>query len=151
MENTNKGEQLPQRPRIRPVDVMLALVPVAFVIGLRTFAGPCVHEDGSIGGCAMASHELLAVGVLGIALALVRLLVTNQRARRVLDLLLAASGVALVLIPGVIAPLCMMTTMRCHTIMAPFARIMGGLLAVGAVACGLTVDRAAPTGGRRRG
>ena len=37
-------------------------------------------------------------------------------------------------IPGVICPLCMMKTMRCHTVFQPFVRIMSVLVAGGGVA-----------------
>ena len=46
----------------------------------------------------------------------------------------AASAVVVFFIPGVICPLCMMKTMRCHTVFQPFVRIMSVLVAGGGVA-----------------
>lgn len=146
----NKKNRTPERPKTGAMDAVLAAVAVLLLVGLRTFAGPCVHEDGSAAGCTMAGHVLFGLAILAVGLCVLRLLAADLRTRRVFDLLLFINGILVAALPGTALTLCMMTTMRCHTIMTPFARVMGVALMVAAIACELTVDHDVPTGRKRR-
>ena len=60
--------------------------------------------------------------------------VKNKGVRLALQALSLIGAIVVFFIPGVICPLCMMKTMRCHTVFQPFVRIMSVLVAGGGVA-----------------
>ncbi len=72
--------------------------------------------------------------VAGSAVGLIALygasaLVKNKPVRLALLALAVIASVVVFFIPGGICPLCMMKTMRCHTVFQPFVRIMSVLVA----------------------
>lgn len=150
MGKNKKGQRAPQRPATGVMDAVIAVVSAVLLVGLRTFAGPCVHEDGSAAGCTMTGHVLVGLAVLALVLCVMRLLAADLRTRRSFDLLVFVCGLLVALLPGNALSLCMMATMRCHTVMLPFARVMGVALMLISLACELTVDRDAPTGRKKR-
>ena len=60
--------------------------------------------------------------------------IKNKGVRLALQVLCLVGAVVVFFIPGVICPLCMMKTMRCHMVFQPFVRIMSVLVAGGGVA-----------------
>ena len=134
----------------KPLDVVLTLLPAIFLFGIRTFAGPCVHEDGSEAACVMTSYVMTGLGVVALLLVFMRILGADLRTRRCFDLFLVVAGVLIAVLPSTALPLCAMDSMRCQAVMVPFARIMGLAIVVGALACEFTVDRDVPTGRKNR-
>ena len=126
----------PEAPAPRPVlGIVLLAAAALLAIGAATFAGPCpTHDDGSLPGCAQAGQYVLYLGIVGAIAALARVLVNRAPVRAIGSLAAAACGAAAALLPGTVLPLCMMATMRCHTIMRPFALIVGIAIAVLGVA-----------------
>lgn len=148
-EKQQRRKQPPRSP-VAAMDVALTLVPVVFLAGIRTFAAPCVHDDGLPATCAMAGHVMLGVALASIILVVMRLLSADQATKRSFDLLLVIAGVVVAVLPGNVVALCADTTMRCNVIMLPFARIAGACMSVAALTCELTVDHEIPTGRKRR-
>ena len=149
-KKNKRSDKRPPRPETTILTIVLTLLPAVFLLGIRTFAGPCVHEDGSASACTTTGHVLLGVGAVALILGMLRLFGADKRTRRCFDLLLVVAGLALAILPGTALPLCMMATMRCRSLMLPFARVMGAAVAIGAFACELTEDHEEPTGRRRR-
>ena len=143
-------KKVPPRPKTGPLDVVLSVVAALVMVGLRTVAAPCVHADGSAADCATAGHVLLGLGFVALALAVLRLLSADLATKRSFDLLLLIVGVLVAVLPGNTLALCADAGMSCRTVMLPFARIVGVVLSVAAVACEATVDHEVPTGRRRR-
>ena len=150
MSKKRKQQKQPPRPPVGVPDIVLSLIPALFLAGLRTIAGPCVHEDGTAAACTSTGTVLTALAVGSLVLVLMRLLAADLRTKRSFDLLLTIAGVAIAVLPGTVLTLCMMATMRCHTIMLPFARVVGVALVLCALACEFTVDHEVPTGRKRR-
>lgn len=109
---------------------VLSVIQIAFAIlligGVFNFAGPCVHDDGSVATCAQASWGIVGGGVFLLGAALAQMVVESRVARIVCAIICGALGVFIILVPGTILPLCMMETMRCWTVMRPFAMLCGG-------------------------
>lgn len=150
MGKNSKRAARQSRPETTIPTIVLSLLPAVLLLGIRTFAGPCVHEDGSAAACTNTGYVLLALGAVALVLCFMRLFAADKRTRRSFDLLLVIAGILLAVLPGTALPLCMMATMRCRSLMLPFARIMGAVIALGALACELTEDHEEPTGRRRR-
>jgi hypothetical protein len=122
------------------VGIVLSILCVLLLIGIATFAGPCgVHDDGSVSSCHWAARAVLGVGVVALVLSAVRIFERDEGERRGLDLGVAATGALVAFLPGGLIDLCMMQTMRCHTIMRPFCMGVGVVIAL--VAAGDLVMR----------
>lgn len=124
--DTNRAQPL--------VGIITTALSVLLVIGILTFAGPCgVHDDGSVSSCYWASRAILGAGVVLVVLSVVRIFERDEGERRGLSLGIALVGGLVAALPSILIDLCMMQTMRCHTIMKPFALAIGiALLVVGA-------------------
>ncbi len=124
-----------QTRKLSAATIVQVVVAIAFAVGVLTFAGPCgVHDDGSVSPCFGTSRILAALGFSAALLSAVRLLVGNASVRLVLDVAVGVIGISIATAPGGFLALCMMATMRCHTVMRPFAIVAGVALAVAAVA-----------------
>ena len=145
-----RNKQQPDRPPVGPLDAVLSFAAVISVFGVRTIAAPCVHEDGSAAACLLTGRVLLAIGAVALALSLARLLAADRHTKRSFDFLVAVAGLLVAVLPGTTLALCADTTMRCHTAMLPFARVVGVALIALSIVCELTVDREVPTGRKRR-
>ena len=114
---------------------------VLLVAGVLTFAGPCVHDDGTSAACLMASQVLVATGVLAALASLVAFVVRPSAVAGALALVAAVAGAFAVLAPGNIFGLCMMQTMHCWTTMRPFALVCGAALAICALVAAFRLFR----------
>ena len=124
-------EQLKSKPLVWAALVLCVLL----VIGSLTFAGPCVHDDGSAAACHVAAHAVTAAGCVGAVAALAALFVRSRVASGAFSLVCAAAGLFAAICPGTLFGLCMMQTMRCWTAMKPFALVCGVLVcALGVIA-----------------
>lgn len=116
------------------LNIAVLAISAFVVISILTFAGPCVHDDGTIGKCFGASRCLIGFGAASAVLALICLLVKNSTVQKACAALCAVAGLAMACAPGTILPLCKMLTMRCWTIMHPFALVCGIIIAALAIA-----------------
>ena len=113
------------------VGIILTALSVLLIVGILSFAGSCgVHDDGSVSACFWAERAVLGMGIVLAILSVVRIFERDEGERRGLSLAAACLGVLIACAPGVLIDLCMMATMRCHTIMRPFVLIVGVLVAL---------------------
>ena len=113
--------------------VITALAAALLAVGVLTFAGPCVHEDGSPGSCFGASQAVLAAAVASLVFAIAGIAVPNKRIGGALGLAAACAGIVAAASPGGLFGMCMVQTMRCWTIMRPFSLVLGVVIAL----CGI--------------
>ena len=129
-------------------DVIIPLVPAALSAlllagGVTVFSACEQRADGSWMHCHQCQNMVAGSAVGLIALYGASSLVKNKPARLALLALAVIASVVVFFIPGGICPLCMMKTMRCHTVFQPFVRIMSVLVAgsgVGALASSFKKD-----------
>ncbi len=115
-------------------DVIIPLVPAALSAlllagGMTVFSACEQRADGSWMHCHQCQNMVAGSAVGLIALYGASSLVKNKPARLALLALAVIASVVVFFIPGGICPLCMMKTMRCHTVFQPFVRIMSVLVA----------------------
>ncbi|MBQ3301453.1 MAG: DUF4418 family protein [Eggerthellaceae bacterium] len=108
-----------------PALAIVFVLAVLLVAGVLTFAGPCAHEDGSHGTCYDTSLFLVGIGCVAAVAAVAALVVRVRFASGALSVVAALAGALAALAPGSLLPLCMMATMRCWTVMRPFAMACG--------------------------
>lgn len=126
--------------------VAAALLSALLVVGVLTFAGPCVHDDGTQGACFAASQAIFAAAIVALATSVAAVFLKSMRVRGVLSLVAAGAGVLAAASPGTLFPLCMVQTMRCWTVMRPFALVVGIIIAI----CGVVAAARAFSGKANR-
>lgn len=131
-----------QSMKRKPFTVATLALGILLVVGVLTFAGPCVHDDGSHSTCYAASCAALAAGVVVVASSAVSLLSPNATLHKALSVVSALAGVLAAASPGGIFELCMMQTMRCWTVMRPFSLVIGILICLCAVVAAVGAMRA---------
>ena len=129
-------------------DVIIPLVPAALSAlllagGVTVFSACEPKPDGTWMHCHQCQNMVAGSAVGLVALYGASALVTKKPVRLALLALAVIASVVVFFIPGGICPLCMMKTMRCHTVFQPFVRIMSVLVAgsgVGALASSFKKD-----------
>ena len=116
------------------VGIVCAIACALLVVGMLTFAGPCVHEDGSVGTCVWAHRSTLGAAVVCLVLSLVRVFERSEGERRGLDVGMALTATLVAITPDIVVGLCPDLAMQCHQVMAPFVRACGVLVALIAAA-----------------
>ena len=130
-------------------DVIIPLVPAALSAlllagGVTVFSACEQRADGTWMHCHQCQNMVAGSAVGLIALYGASALVKNKPVRLVLLALAVIASVVVFFIPGGICPLCMMKTMRCHTVFQPFVRIMSVLVAgsgIGALVASVKKDQ----------
>ena len=130
-------------------DVIIPLVPAALSAlllagGVTVFSACEQRADGTWMHCHQCQNMVAGSAVGLVALYGASALVKNKPVRLVLLALAVIASVVVFFIPGGICPLCMMKTMRCHTVFQPFVRIMSVLVAgsgIGALVASFKKDQ----------
>ena len=118
--------------------LLLCLALTAGVKLLFHACGPMMAHDGgaSYMNCHNAEQVIAIIGCCMAALSGLLFVFENNLARTVIALIVGLGGIAAAVIPNTVIKLCMMTDMRCHSVMRPAAAVIGGLTAV---CCGVYV------------
>ena len=111
-----------------PAALIAGIILTAGVLTVFRACGP--KEDGTFMHCHTVQTDAALLGVTTVILALIAMLVKNRRLAAALHLAAAVLALTAILLPGTILPMCMMNTMRCHSVMKPFVRLLGALLLV---------------------
>ena len=125
----------------RPFVIAVLVISILLAAGVGTFASPCIHADGSSAACHTAAIAGVCSGVLSAVVALAALFARGGKLAGGMMLVSAVAGLFAASSPGVLFGLCMMQTMRCWTVMRPFALVCGGVLFVCALVAAITLLR----------
>ena len=126
----------------RLVPLVPAGLSLLLALGVTTFFSACDQRpDGTWMHCHSCQNAVAASGGGLLALFGASSLITNRAARLAVQAVATIGSVIVFFIPGVICPLCMMKTMRCHTVFQPFVRIMSVLVAGTGVAALVNTDK----------
>lgn len=90
-------------------------------------------DDGSYMMCHYAQISVTAVGIVITVIALAAAIIKDEKLKAGLSLALIPSAVLAMLFPNVIIPMCMMTSMRCHSVMRPWVLFLCVVIIVLAV------------------
>lgn len=102
---------------------------VLMAAGVQTVFRACAQkEDGTWMHCHEVQKYLFIIGIILALLSVLGLAVKKRTAAILLDFASIVLADAAVLLPGTVMQMCMMDTMRCYTMMQPFARVTGGVL-----------------------
>ena len=102
---------------------------VLMAAGVQTVFRACAQkEDGTWMHCHEVQKYLFIIGIILALLSVLGLAVKKRTAAILLDSASIIFAAVAVLLPGTVMQMCMMDTMRCYTMMQPFARVTGGVL-----------------------
>ena len=109
------------------VSAVLALV---LAIGVGTVFAACgPKDDGTWMHCHDVQMAIIACGVVIAIVLAVAAFVKGTGAKAALFAVAIICCIVVLALPSVM-PMCGMETMRCHAVMAPFARIMAGIVGI---------------------
>ena len=114
--------------------IIVLILALFTAVGVRTFLGPCVHDDGTFGACHWAGQALFGLSLVVAAEAAAAAVLGGAGVRRGLYIAVLLSAVLGLLIPGTLISLCGMATMRCRALMRPAMMILCALMGVSAAA-----------------
>ena len=117
------------------IGMVPAVISLATAAGVMTVFSACGPKmDGPAMGCQVCQNYVAgSAGALAVVFAGASF-VKNRALRLALQVLAVIGAIVTFFLPGTICPLCMMKTMRCWTVFAPFVRIMSALTALSGLA-----------------
>ena len=114
-----------KKRRFKITDILLLLASGAFLVGMRTFLAPCAQQaDGRWMVCHWAGEALTGVAAVLFVISLLHALIPRARIKMGLALAMIPAATLAFLLPGTMIDLCMMETMRCHTVMTPAVTVL---------------------------
>ena len=104
-------------------DILLLVLNLVFFVGIQTVFAPCeARPDGSWMTCHWAGQALMGIAAALLAIAVMHLVIPRAQVKLGLALAMIPISVLALVLPDHLIDLCMMETMRCHTVMQPAAR-----------------------------
>ncbi|MBR0373994.1 MAG: DUF4418 family protein [Mogibacterium sp.] len=100
------------------------------MIGPWTFARACYDNEMAAGTLVCHTTRLYALigGIVMLLIAIILFKVKNFYVAKIMTFLLMALGIAMILLPIAIAPVCKAPSMACRTLMLPFLMVAGGVV-----------------------
>ena len=111
--------------------IIVLILALFTAVGVRTFLGPCVHDDGTFGACHWAGQALFGLSLVAAAEGAAAV-IGGAGVRRGLYIAVLLTAILGILIPGNLISLCGMATMRCRALMRPAMMILYALIGVSA-------------------
>ena len=114
--------------------IVILILAILAMTGVRTFASPCVHEDGTFASCHWAGQAVFGLAILIAAESALVFWRKNTGLRKGLYLAMVLTAELGILTPGTLISLCSMESMRCRMIMFPAVVVLFSLMLVSAAA-----------------
>ena len=116
--------------KISIVSVIATVLALVLAIGVSTAFSACgPKEDGTWMHCHDVQVAILACGVVATVVLAAATVIKEKGARIALYAVAVVVCIVVLALPSVM-PMCMVDTMRCHAVMAPFARVVAVLVGV---------------------
>lgn len=112
--------------------IILFVLSAVLTVGVMTFISACKHKTdaGMWMACHWAQMAVFGAGCVMSVISLAIIIVKNAKIRLGLALSLIPMSVYTALIPNTLINLCMMTDMRCHSVMKPAVIVISVLIAI---------------------
>ena len=107
-----------------------AAVSVLLTVGSLTFFSACGLHERKYMACHWAQNAVALIGIVLTIQSLARIFLKDRGRRTGLALSIFTLAVSAVFVPGTVINLCMMETMRCHTVFRPAVFVIGIVLAL---------------------
>ncbi|MCR5540230.1 MAG: DUF4418 family protein [Ruminococcus sp.] len=110
-------------------DITGLVLSLLLAVGSLTFFRACDSEEGRHMACHWAQNAVTLIGIVLAVQSLAKLLTRHKGVKAGLAIGIATLAAAVIFIPGTAINLCMMKTMRCHTVFRPAVTVVSSLLA----------------------
>ena len=110
-------------------DITGLVLSLMLTVGSLTFFRACDSEQGRHMACHWAQNAVTLIGIVLAVQSLAKLLTRHKGVKAGLAIGIATLAAAVTFIPGTAINLCMMKTMRCHTVFRPAVTVVSSLLA----------------------
>ena len=115
-------------------DIVLTVVSALFFIGTLSFIAPCgPKDDGSWMSCHWAGQALKGVAFVLLVISVIHMFASDIKIKQGLDFSMIPTAILAAVLPGFMINLCMMNTMRCHSVTRIGAIIFAAALIIIAV------------------
>lgn len=122
-------------------DIILIVISVVFLIGILTVFAPCgPKEDGAWMSCHWAGHAVAGAAAVLVVLSVIHLFIADAKIKTGISIAIIPVSILAAIIPDGFISLCMMNTMRCHSVMHPAAIVMA-ILTVAAALLDIFIQR----------
>ena len=116
-------------------DFILLALAVFIAVGTAFLFRACdAKEDGSFMSCHWAEHVVTGLGCVMTVISAAHLGAKTPRMKIGISIALLPVEIYTALVPGIIIKLCMMNTMRCHTMMRPCVTVICAIMVMVTVA-----------------
>lgn len=131
------------------LDIAVLLLSAALCFGTKLLFHACgAKEDGGWMNCHWAERAVFAIGLALTVSGVLLCTVSGRKQRAGIALGMVPAALTAAFLPQNVIPLCMMTTMRCHSVMRPAVIVLGCLIAVCALTDNILSLKAAKEDGR---
>lgn len=101
-------------------DIFLLISSAFFLIGILTVFAPCISaEDSGWMSCHWAGNAVAGLAAIITVIAIIHLFVCEEAIKIGLDLAIIPIGILSAIIPENLIRICMISNMRCHSVMRP--------------------------------
>ena len=113
------------------LELIPAIIAVVLSAGVMTVFRACAKaEDGTWMNCHYAQLYVFAAGLIIAAISIAAAFVKSSGLKMCMGIVAIIIAIITALIPGVLVNLCMMDTMRCHTLTRPAVDILCALFII---------------------
>lgn len=103
-----------------PLILVTLVLSIILFLGVEFVFHACgPKDDGSYMRCRWAQQTVFALGGLMTSFSILQLIVKCRGAKMAFAAATGLTAILTMLVPNILIPLCMMTTMRCHAVMRP--------------------------------
>ena len=107
-----------------------ALAAAVLLIGALTFFSACEESEGRFMNCHWAQNAVALSGAVLVFLSLLRVFIPKRDVKAGIAISIFAVAVSVIFIPSTLINLCMMDTMRCHTVFKPAVIAVSSVIVV---------------------
>ena len=123
------------------LSVLISIVAVLMVIGVSTVFSACgSKDDGSYMHCHMVQLIAACMGICIACVSIISFFIKNKTFVIILRVASMIMAVITIVLPFA-TKMCMMNTMRCHSVMKPFLLITGIIIIILSVISLITIFR----------
>jgi hypothetical protein len=114
--------------------IIIFVLSVVLTVGVKLLFHACgAKDDGSYMSCHWAEQAVFGVGIVLVLMSAIHIAVRKTDTKKGVSLAIIPAALLNVFIPNILINLCMMSDMRCRSIMKPAVSVIGIIIAAVAV------------------
>ncbi len=120
------------------LDALLCVLSAVLCFGTKFLFHACApKEDGGWMACHWAEQAVFGLGIVLLILSIITFCFPDGKTKSGIQISMAVVSALVIAVPNHLIKLCMMTDMRCHSVMKPAAIIISILILICSVTSGM--------------